>query len=106
MKGVCLKFYMNEHQKHSGMLIHEWLLEFAKKNEIHGGSVFRAIAGYGRHGIMHEEHFFELASAVPIEVVFIMTENETKRFLDLLRTEVLDLIYVKFPIEYGALNGA
>ena len=104
MKGICLKFYTYEHQKHGGMVLYEWLLEFAKKNKIPGGSVFRGIAGYGRQGILHEEHFFELASSVPIEIAFIIAENETERFLDLLKQEILDLIYVKTPVEYGALN--
>lgn len=106
MNGICLRFYMYEQQKHrSGVLLYEWILEFAKKNRIHGGSAFRGIAGYGRHGVLHEEHFFELASNVPIELVFIMEEGEADRFLDLLkRAENLDLLYVKSPIEYGTLN--
>ena len=62
MKGICLKFYTYELQKHQGVLLFEWLLEFAKKNGIRGGSAFRALAGFGRHGVMHAEHFFELAS--------------------------------------------
>ena len=37
------------------------VLEQAKKQGVRGGSAFRAIAGFGRHGILHEEHFFELA---------------------------------------------
>lgn len=106
MKGFCLRFYTYEHQKHhNGMPLYEWLLEFAKNNKVHGGSAFRGIAGFGRHGVLHEEHFFELASNVPIELVFIMSEKEADKFLDLLRdTEILDLLYVKTPIEYGALN--
>ncbi|MFT3790053.1 MAG: DUF190 domain-containing protein [Rudaea sp.] len=43
------------------MLLYEWLLERARKLGIHGGSAFRAIAGYGRHGRLHEQQFFELA---------------------------------------------
>jgi PII-like signaling protein len=30
---------------------------------IHGGSAFKAIAGFGRHGVLHEDHFFELVCA-------------------------------------------
>ncbi|MES2200155.1 MAG: DUF190 domain-containing protein [Chlamydiota bacterium] len=104
MKGFSLKFYTYECQKYNGLLVHEWLLEFAKKNKVQGGSAFRAIAGYGRHGIMHEEHFLELASNVPIEVVFILTEEKTEEFLKLLEVESLDLFYTKELIEYGALK--
>lgn len=106
MKGVCLKFYTYEFQKHHGVLLYEWLLEFAKKNEIHGGSAFRGLAGFGRHGVMHEEHFFELASDVPVEVEFIISEKEIAKFLELLKEEKIDLFYTKSEIEYGSLiNG-
>lgn len=104
MKGVCLKFYTYESQKHKGMLLYEWLLEFAQKNKIRGGSAFRGVAGYGRHGVLHEEHFFELASDVPIEVVFILSEMEEISFLNLLKEEISGLFYVKAPVEYGILN--
>lgn len=104
MKGICLKFYTYEFQKHRGMLLYEWLLEFAKRNGIHGGSAFRAIAGFGRHGVMHEEHFFELASDVPIEVKFVISEKESIRLFDLLKNEEVDLFYMKSEVEYGSLK--
>lgn len=105
MKGVCLRFYTYEHQKHhSGVLLYEWILEFAKKNNIHGGSAFRGIAGFGRHGILHEEHFFELASNVPIELTFIMEAKEAESFLNLLRKDVSNLLYVQTAVEYGILE--
>ncbi len=61
MKGSSLRFYMHENQRHRGAPLHEWLLAEAKQRGIAGGSAFRAIAGFGRHGVMSEQHFFELA---------------------------------------------
>ena len=103
MQGIFLKFYVNEHSKHRGILLFEWLLERAKKNGIHGGTAMRAIAGFGRHGRLHEGTFIELAAALPVEVGFVLSEDETERFLTLLREEKLELFYVKFPVEYGVL---
>lgn len=104
MKGVCLKFYTHEFQKHHGILLYEWLLELAKKNGIHGGSAFRAIAGFGRHGIMHEEHFFELASDVPIEVTFLIKKEESELLLKLVKNENFKLFYSISETEYGFVN--
>lgn len=104
MKGICLKFYAYEFQKHHGILMHEWLLEFSKKERIHGGTAFRGIAGFGRHKSMHEEHFFELAANVPIEVTFILTVEECEKFLEKLKQQKLDLFYVKTNVEYGDLK--
>jgi PII-like signaling protein len=101
MQGFQLKLYMHENRKHRGILLYEWLIEKAKELEIHGGSIFRAIAGFGRHGIIHEEHFFELASDIPVEATFILSPQECDRFLALLQQEKLDVFFVKIPVEYG-----
>ncbi|MGH8763470.1 MAG: DUF190 domain-containing protein [Nitrosospira sp.] len=103
MQGVILKFYVSEYREHNGILLYEWLLEHAKKYGIHGGTAMRAIAGFGRRGILHEETFLELASDLPVEVGFAVDEEEAVRFIDLLQAEKLDLFYVKFPAEYGFL---
>lgn len=104
MNGVCLSLHMYEFQKHHGIVLHEWLLEFAKKNGIEGGSAYRAIAGYGRHGKMHEEHFFELASNVPLQVIFISEKEKIQRFLEKLKVENIHLFYVISEVNYGILS--
>ncbi len=58
MRGTYLKFYVQEKRKHEHILLYEWILERAKALGVQGGSAFRAIAGFGRHGTLHEEHFF------------------------------------------------
>jgi hypothetical protein len=52
---------------------------------------------------LHEETFLELAADLPVEVSFVASEGEARRFLGLLQAENLDLFYVKFPVEYGFL---
>ena len=101
MQGYHLKFYVQEQRRHGGVLAYEWLLEEAKKLGLHGGSAFRAIAGFGRHGRMHEQHFFELAGDLPVEVEFAVTEEEARRLLDHLALEDLQLFYLKVPLEMG-----
>ena len=101
MEGIYLKFYVSENQKHGGMMLYEWLLEQAKKMGIHGGSAFRAMAGFGRHGVLHEESFFELAGNLPVEVGFVVNEAEAGRLLALLQAEQLKLFYVKIPAQSG-----
>jgi len=54
----------------------EWLLEQANGLGIRGGSAFRAMAGFGRHHVLHESHFFELAGTLTVEVEFIVTDEE------------------------------
>ena len=99
--GFYLKFYVQENRRHHGVLAYEWLLELGHKQGLRGGSAFRAIAGFGRHHRMHEEHFFELAGNVPVEVGFVVNEEESRRFLDAIRAEGLSLFYIKLPVEFG-----
>jgi PII-like signaling protein len=104
MQGVYLKFYVQEKRRHHGILAYEWLLEQAQKLGIHGGSAFRAIAGYGRHGRLHEEHFFELAGDLSVEVGFALTEEEAARLLAHLAGEQLRMFYIKLPLEMGMVG--
>jgi uncharacterized protein len=106
MKGVHLRLYTSENRKHHGLLVYEWLLDHAKKMGIHGGSAFRAIAGFGRHGKMHEQHFFELAGEIPVLVEFIVSEEQADQLLDLLRSEQLHLFYARLITEYGETGSA
>lgn len=101
MQGICLKLFVSETQRHDGILLFEWLLEQAKKIGIGGGTAVRAIAGFGRHGRLHEETFFELAGDLPVEVEFLLSEDQANRLSQLLREHGLKLFYVKTPAEYG-----
>ena len=71
---------------------------------IHGASAFKAIAGFGRHGVLHEQHFFELAGDLTVEVVLAITDEEADRLLAKIRDEQLTLFYVRMPIECGITN--
>lgn len=104
MKGTYLKFYVHEHRRHRGVLLYEWLLERARKLGVHGGSAFRAIAGFGQHGVLHEDHFFELAGNLPVEVVFMVSEQEATQLLELIQQENIPIFYVRMFAEYGVIN--
>jgi uncharacterized protein len=104
VKGIHLRFYTYESRKRGSALVYEWLLEYAKKFGIHGGSAFRAIAGFGRHGRMHEQHFFELAGDVPVLVEFIATEAEADALLAALRKENVHLFYARLATEFDVIE--
>lgn len=99
MKGYLLRFYMHENRKHGHVLLYEWLLEQAKKAGIHGGSAFRAIAGFGRHGKLHEQHFFELAGDLTVQVDFLVGAEDADKLIGLVKRERIDLIYARMEAE-------
>lgn len=104
MQGVYLKFYVQEKRRHHGVLAYEWLLETARKLGIHGGSAFRAIAGFGRHGKLHEERFFELAGDVSVEVGFALSADDAHKLLAHLAGEQMRVFYIQLPLEMGVVG--
>ena len=101
MNGSFLRFYVRENQRCHGILLWEWLLEQANRMGIRGGSAFRAMAGFGRRHQLHEDHFFELAGTLTVEVEFIVTDEEAARLLDLLRTEKIRVFYAQIPAQFA-----
>ncbi len=87
MNAVALRFYVHQPRKHDKVLLFEWLLERAKEMGIHGGSAFLATAGYGSHGVIHEQRFFELPEVLPVMVEFIVSAEEADNLLALVRAE-------------------
>jgi PII-like signaling protein len=104
MQGSFLRFYVREGQRIHHHLVWEWLLIQANGLGIRGGSAFRAMAGFGRHHVLHEATFFELAGTLAVEVEFIVTDEEARQLLDLLHREEIRLFYAHIPARFGVIN--
>lgn len=106
MDGVYLKFYAQENRRHEGRLLYEWIVELARTLDLPGCSVFHAIAGYGHHGLMHRQAFFELQGDLPVEIVFALTSEQADLLMSKLREAKIELFWVRMPAEFGFLDGA
>ncbi|MEO8849970.1 MAG: DUF190 domain-containing protein [Casimicrobiaceae bacterium] len=102
MNGTLLRFYVTESRKHEHELLYQWLLECAHASGIGGGSAFRALAGFGQHGVMRAEHFYELAADVPVAVEFVTTEQQADALLARLRELGIDVFYVRSSAEFAS----
>lgn len=102
--GRLLIFYSRQRARHDGMLVHEWLLELAKRQGIGGGSAFRAIAGYGRHGVLHEQQFFDLADDLPVKVEFLLDETRAEALLAAVRAANVDVVYASLAAGFEVLG--
>ena len=104
MKGSCIRFYAHENRKVHGVLFHDWLLGEAKKAGIHGGSAYKAIAGFGRHGVLHEAKFFELAGDLTVVTEFIVSDAEADRLIDAIRAANLHMFYARSPVDFDVIE--
>ena len=101
MQGQFIRFYLHEGNLHRGRPLWEWLLEQARNLGIGGGSAFKAMAGFGRHRVLHESRFFELGGELPVEVEFVATDAQAQRLLDLLQAEKIEIVYAVVPARFG-----
>ncbi|MBI1284809.1 MAG: DUF190 domain-containing protein [Thiobacillus sp.] len=100
MNTICLQIFVSESGHQHGKLTYEWLLDTAQGLGIAGGSAFRALAGYGRHG-RHDEGFFELAGDLPVVVEFFVDAAMADRLLQAITQAGQKLVYAKLPAEIG-----
>jgi uncharacterized protein len=100
MNMVCLQIFVSESSHQHGKLTYEWLLDAAQRLGIPGGSAFRALAGFGRHG-RHDEGFFELAGDLPVVVEFFVDATTADQMLQAITQAGLKLVYAKLPAEIG-----
>ncbi|HVS27478.1 MAG TPA: DUF190 domain-containing protein [Burkholderiales bacterium] len=102
MKGIYLKLYVPEFEKHSNdEALHQWLMNKAKSLGIQGGTAIRGIYGYGRHGDISVDNVF---GESPMEVAFMTSEELAGKLLDLIKKEKITLFYIKSEAEYGWLG--
>ncbi len=104
MNGSFLRFYVHEGHRYHGVLVWEWLLKTASEIGVRGGSAFRAIAGFGRHHVLHEQTFFELAGSLAVEVEFIVTDAEASELLKRLHAARLRIFYAQSPAHFAVVN--
>jgi PII-like signaling protein len=104
MEGLFLRFYLHENQRHRGILLWDWLLEKANQMGIRGGSAFRAMAGFGRHHVLHMDRFFELGGSLTVEVEFIVNDEEAQRLIALVENEGVRAFYARIPATFGVVN--
>jgi hypothetical protein len=100
MSVVCLQLFATESARHRGKLLYEWLLDLAQDMGVPGGSAFRSLAGFGRHG-RHDAGFFELAGEVPVVVEFFVDEATADRLLQSVSDAGLNLVYARLPAKTG-----
>ena len=104
MNGYQITFFTNQHHRHKGKPLGDWLIHLAQEMGLRGATLVAGGEGYGHHRRIHSVHFFELAEQ-PVEVMLALTGEETKRLFARLESENVHLFYVKTPVEFGTLGG-
>jgi len=99
--AVYLKFFVIESQRHGGQLVYQWLLREASALGLPGGSAFRAVSGFGRHHVLHEARFYELAGELPMEVVFVTDRAQADQLIAHVAVAGLSLFHYLMAAQCG-----
>ena len=103
MVDCPMKLLITRYSHHYEVTKHQWMAPDIMRSFI---KRFLHIATYrDRHGVLHEDHFFELAGNLPVEVVFMISDEEAAQFLKLIEREKVHAFYVLMPAECGVTNG-
>ena len=103
-RGVKVEIFFPENAKHQSAKLDEWLFGAARWAGISGGAMYKAVAGYGRHGELRDEGFFDDDRTKPMMANFITTAPLADAFLEYLAKEGLKLFYTVSEVEYGVVG--
>lgn len=70
-----LTIYIDESDRLHGKPLYEVVMDILYKRKIAGVSVFRGIAGYGRHRVLHTAKILELSTTLPLKIEAVDTEE-------------------------------
>ena len=104
MQGSFLRFYVHEGQRHGHDVVWEWLLIYANKLGIRGGSAFKATKGFGRHHRLTEQKLLDFTGSSVIEIEFIVTDQEAQQLFNLIHKEKISLFYACIPARFGVID--
>lgn len=78
-KKLCI--YLDEKEKQHGRPVYELVMELCYSAGIAGVSVFRGVAGYGGHRVVHTAKILELSSDLPVKIEIVDSPAAIDRIL-------------------------
>ncbi|GIW03960.1 MAG: hypothetical protein KatS3mg059_0580 [Thermomicrobiales bacterium] len=80
-RGVRVRAYFGERDRHHGQPLWSALLEFLRREGAAGATVTRGLAGYGAHSKIHAASIVDLSADLPLVLEWIDTEERVARLL-------------------------
>lgn len=67
-EGILLRIFIGESNRYMGRPLHQYLVEFFKKEGLAGATVLRGISGFGKTSLIHTTSILRLSTDLPIVV--------------------------------------
>ncbi|CAN5595247.1 DUF190 domain-containing protein [soil metagenome] len=98
-KGILLKIYIGESDKHGNRPLYEFLVQEAKKVGIAGATVWRGLEGYGAHRTVHSNKILDISTDLPIVVEFIDSSEKIEAFMPFLDANLGGGLVVTYEVD-------
>lgn len=82
--ACVLTIYISEHDKWSGLPLHQALIDAFRSNDVSGVTVTRGILGYSGKKEIHRERAFHLSSDLPLIITVIEKQEKVEELMPLL----------------------
>lgn len=82
--ATLVRIYIDETDRWHGQPLYMAILLKAREMGLAGGTVFRGIAGYGAHSVIHTANILRLSEDLPVVIEIVDTEEKIQAFLPVL----------------------
>ena len=94
-----LRVYIGETDKYHGKSLYLYLLELFMKRGLKGATVYRAIAGYGSHSVIHHPSILRLSEDMPIIIEVVDEEEKIRNVIEEVKKIVKEGLVTIEPVE-------
>ncbi|AEM38775.1 protein of unknown function DUF190 [Pyrolobus fumarii 1A] len=94
-----LRIYIGEHDKYQGKPLYMHLLYMFKKRGVKGATVYRGIAGYGSHSLIHTTSILRLSEDLPIVVEVVDEEHVINELIEEVKKVVKEGLITVEPVQ-------
>ncbi|MCE4624923.1 MAG: DUF190 domain-containing protein [Desulfurococcales archaeon] len=97
-KWLRLRIYIGESDKYKGKPLYMHILKLLKESGIRGATVYRGIAGYGSHSLIHTVNILRLSEDLPIVIEVIDESHKIDKVLPLIEDLVEEGLITIDPV--------
>jgi len=102
---VLVRIFIGEGDKWHHQPLHVALLERLRREGFAGATVYRAVAGFGAHSVVHTAQILRLSEDLPVVIEVVDTDEEVERLepiLDEMVAEGLVTMEKVYVVKYAA----
>ena len=98
-RWLRLRIYIGEKDRYHGKPLYLYIVHMLKRMGVKGATVYRAIAGYGSHSMIHTAEVLRLSEDLPIVIETVDEEPAIRRALEEIRRVVTEGLITLEPVE-------